>query len=192
MEKRNIITISGKSGSGKSSTAKLIANILGWKHLSSGDIMRKLAREKGLTLVELIEQAKIHPEIDHQIDETLASKRKETNIVIDSRLAFHWIPNSFKVFLAIDLETASKRIFSNLKRNALRRASEKEKSLEEVKMSLEEREKNDEERYQRLYHIRYDDPKNFDLIINTGDPRNNLKVVVEKIVSAYTGWRLNE
>ncbi len=57
MEKKEIITICGSLGSGKSSTAKLVAQKLKYQHFSSGDFMRKIALERGITLNELNVQA---------------------------------------------------------------------------------------------------------------------------------------
>ena len=48
-----IITISGTPGSGKSTVAKMIATKLGFKHYSTGDFMRQMAKERGISLEEL-------------------------------------------------------------------------------------------------------------------------------------------
>ena len=53
MAKKEIITIAGANGSGKSSTAKKLALQLKFKHFSSGDFMRQIARENNTTLEEL-------------------------------------------------------------------------------------------------------------------------------------------
>ena len=47
------ITISGKAGSGKSTVAKLLSEKLNLRHYSIGDLMRAIADEKGLNLLEL-------------------------------------------------------------------------------------------------------------------------------------------
>lgn len=86
---KKIITIAGKLGSGKSSTAKRIAKELGYTHFSSGDFLRKVAESRGMTIKELMLAAEQDPQIDHDIDQVLKEKRKEENLVIDSRLAFH-------------------------------------------------------------------------------------------------------
>jgi len=65
-----IITISGKAGSGKSTVAKQLAKKLNLKHYSIGDIMRKLAKEKNISLNELSKLA----EKDKTIDLTLDKK----------------------------------------------------------------------------------------------------------------------
>ena len=48
-----IITISGKAGSGKSTVAKSISQKLNLRHYSIGDLMRAMAREKKISLLEL-------------------------------------------------------------------------------------------------------------------------------------------
>ena len=65
-----IVTISGTPGSGKSTVGKLIAKKLGLKHYSIGNLMRSMAKEKGLTLGELGELAKTdNGKIDHELDD---------------------------------------------------------------------------------------------------------------------------
>ena len=46
-----IITISGKAGSGKSTVAKELAKQLNLQHFSIGDIMRKMAKEKNISVM---------------------------------------------------------------------------------------------------------------------------------------------
>ena len=96
--KKEIITITGTLGSGKSSTADRVAAKLGFKRFSSGDFMRKLAVEMGISLNDLSIKAQTDPDIDIKIDEEVKKAGDDEKIVIDSRLAFHWIPESFKVY----------------------------------------------------------------------------------------------
>ena len=69
--KRPIITIAGSLGSGKSSTAKAVANVLGLKHFSSGDLFRAIAAEKGMSLEAMNITAEIQQDIDHKVDALL-------------------------------------------------------------------------------------------------------------------------
>ena len=56
-------------------------------------------------------------DIDHQVDELLKHMGEtESDIVIDSRLAFHWMPDWFKVFLKLDQKTAAVRTFSQIQK----------------------------------------------------------------------------
>jgi len=157
-----IITISGTSGAGKSTVAKFLAEKLHYKHYSTGDILRKLAVERGMTINELMIAAKKDKSIDSDIDSY--SKKlgeNEDNFVIDSRLAWYFIPKSVKVFLDADLKTRAERIFRQ------RREEEKFETFEEAMELMEEREKVNLGRYKKVYGVTYLDKKNYDLAIDT-------------------------
>ncbi|PIN81309.1 cytidylate kinase, partial [Candidatus Woesearchaeota archaeon CG10_big_fil_rev_8_21_14_0_10_32_9] len=63
------ITISGNLGSGKSTVAKMLAKDLGYSHYSTGDFMRKMAEERGITLLELGKIAENDSSIDYELDD---------------------------------------------------------------------------------------------------------------------------
>ena len=182
---RKIITIAGKLGSGKSSTAKKLAKMLNMKHFSSGDFLRQIAEKRNMSIKELMIAAETEPKIDHEIDDLLKSKANDNNLIIDSRLAYHWIPDSFKVYLEIDPEIAAQRMFYDLETNESRMKSEHAKNIAEMKSEMIERHESDKKRYHNLYNIDHTDHKNFDLVIDTGLPENDLDTVVKKIISAY-------
>src|SRR3989338_2801669 len=93
--KKELITIAGPLGSGKSSTAKAGARELGYKHFSSGELSREIATEAGEAVEATNISAEIQKDIDHQVDERLQKMGKEdSKLVIDSRLAWHWMPDS--------------------------------------------------------------------------------------------------
>jgi len=48
-----IITIGGEPGSGKSTVANIVAQKLGYKHYSTGDLRGEIAMRHGLTIDEL-------------------------------------------------------------------------------------------------------------------------------------------
>jgi CMP/dCMP kinase len=186
--RKEIITIAGAPGSGKSSTADLVAKELGFKRFSSGDFMRKVALERGMSLNELSIQAENDESIDRNIDEEVKRTGKLDKIVLDSRLGFHWIPESFKVYLDLPLEVAQERIWSNLKENKLRQRSERASSLEEVYQKITSRLESEKKRYLELYDIDHTDKKNYNLVIDTN--KNNLHEVVHIILEEYKKWLL--
>ena len=98
MKRKHIITLSGKPGSGKSSTTDSIAEMLGYTKYSLGNYVREETRKKKITLSEFNKLAEKNPEIDFQIDEKLRQLRDSEDMVIDARLGFYWIPESFKVY----------------------------------------------------------------------------------------------
>lgn len=189
MQKKEIITIAGSSGSGKSSTAKLVAQRLNFKHFSSGDFFRKIGLELGISLNDVSKKAESEKIIDERTDEEIRKLSNAEKIVIDSRLAFHWIPESFKVYLDLSPEIAKDRIFNNLKENPLRKQSENSTTTEEIYKKIISRLESEKKRYQELYGINHTEKSNFDLVIDTN--KNNLKQVIDIIVSEYQKWRKN-
>ena len=184
--KKEIITISGSLGGGKSSTADFVAEKLGFKRFSSGDFMRKIALDMGISLNELNIKAQDDDSIDEKIDEEVKKVGKMEKIVIDSRLAFHWIPESFKVYLDLSPEIAKQRILNDLKTNKLRQESETSSNAEEIYKKIVSRLESERKRYKELYDIDHTDKNNFDLIIDTN--KNNLEQVADILVSEYKKW----
>ena len=183
--KKQIITIAGLPGSGKSSTARGIAAKLGYEHFSSGDLFRQMAEERGLSVEEINFAAEKQKEIDKEVDELLVRLGKEKNhLVIDSRTAFHWIPESFKVFLDLDSTMAAKRTYEQIQKEG--RSSQAGASLEEVREKTAKRIQSEQKRYQSLYGIDVIDKSQFDLVVDTA--AHNLEGVINLVVDAYKKW----
>jgi cytidylate kinase len=183
--KKQIITIAGSPGSGKSSTARAVATALGFQHYSSGDLFRQLAVQRGESVEATNISAEIQRDIDVKVDTLLQEMYRTTDrLVIDSRMAWHWMPSSFKVFLLLDAETAAQRIFGHLQREG--RISEEGNSVEEVRKSIDRRFDSEQKRYRALYGVSFTDPLNFDLVVNT--KQNGLEIVTGMVASAYTAW----
>lgn len=183
--KKHIITIAGLPGSGKSSTAKGVAQALGYEHFSSGDLFRKMAAERGLSIEEINKTAEQQKEIDLEVDKLLVAIGKEKdNMVLDSRTAFHWIPDSFKVFLDLDIDTAAERTFAHIQREG--RTSQTAVSLEEVRANTLKRMESERKRYFNLYALDVTDKKNFDLVVDT--KANDLPSAIALVISSYQAW----
>lgn len=183
--KKHIITISGFPGSGKSSTAKGIALELGYEHFSSGDLFREMAAERNLSVEGINFAAEKSKDIDYKVDKLLESMGKEKdNLVIDSRTAFHWIPNSFKVFLDLDSRTSAERTFAQIQREG--RTGQVGTSVEEVLDNTLKRVESERKRYSDLYQIDYMDKTQFNLIVDT--KINNLEQAISIITSEYKNW----
>ena len=183
--KKSVITIAGSLGSGKSSTAKAVAAALGYEHLSSGDVFRKMAQEQGVSVEAINIAAEVQQDIDHKVDAWLDSMKDREDIVVDSRMAWKWIPDSFKVFLALDPATAAERIFANIQTEG--RMSENGSSIKEVRASIDARFASEQKRYLSLYGVNPTDPLNFDIFINT--KYNDLESVTDILIAAFRVWR---
>ena len=108
-----IITLGGRAGAGKSSVGRALAELSGYKFYSAGDVRREYALKHGLTLAELNEKAKLDPASDFIVDDYMKSMAvREDNFVIDAWLAFHFFPQSIKVFLNANPKLRASRIFN--------------------------------------------------------------------------------
>lgn len=182
--KSHIITIAGSLGSGKTSTAKRLATELGYRHFSSGDLFRAVAAERGVTVEEINQQAELEHEIDHAVDRRLQEMASESELVIDSRMAFHWMPSSFRVYLDLDPERAAQRIHDHIKTEG--RIGENAESVAEVLESIIRRRTSEQKRYQSLYGVDVLDLSPFNLVIDTGT--SDLSTVATTILKAYREW----
>lgn len=187
MERKHIITISGKPGSGKSSTADKVAEMLGYQRYSSGDMVRKILAESGLTLQEYNDRARHHHHYDTAVDEALRDLRNKNDIVVDSRLGFYWIPESFKVYLDLDMSVATARIYKDIVSNASRSdAGEGGDSLAIVTKQVRQRMEQERARFMRLYHVDPFNMQHFDLIIDTS--RHSPQTVALTVFDTYRRW----
>jgi cytidylate kinase len=188
MAQKHIITIAGKLGSGKSSTAKMVAQILNYKHYSTGDFMRSIANKKGISLAELNKIAETDDSIDKSLDDHNLEIGKMENIVLDSRLGFHFIPDSFKVFLELSPDIASERIMEDRKTNTNRHTEAVGFDTEEkIIESINNRLISERKRYKDLYNIEdHTAHTNFDLVIDT--EKIPLEEVSKKVVEKYNKW----
>jgi predicted cytidylate kinase len=184
--KKEIITVAGSPGAGKSSTAKAVASALGFRHFSSGDRFRQLAAARGESIEAMNISAEVQRDIDLEVDQLLQRMyRTEQQLVIDSRMAWRWMPQSFKVFLVLDRDTAAERVFNHLQKEG--RISEDAQSAAEVRASIERRSASEHKRYAALYAVDVTDPLNFDIVINT--KHNDLATVTAIVRAAFGAWR---
>lgn len=154
------ITLFGMAGTGKGTIARLLKEKLGYdKSFSCGDFEREVAKKRGITLLELDEIAKTDGGvIDKEQDQVMAEfGRTHDNFIVEGRLAWYFIPDSFKVSLLCSFEERTRRI-----------ADREKKDIVVVQEETREREKAIYERFEKYYGIKdFENPKNFDLVIDT-------------------------
>jgi len=173
-----IITISGRPGSGKSTIAKAVAEKLGLTHYSTGDFLREMAMERGMTLPDLNKLAEKDRSIDYELDKRQEMLGKEEdNFIIDSRIGFHFIPRSVKIFLDVSGDAGAERIFSQ------KRKEEKENtSVQKTKEAIKKRIASERLRYKKYYNIDYFDMKNYDAVVDTS--YKTIENVVDEVIKA--------
>ena len=185
-QKKHIITIAGRPGSGKSTTAKTVAVSLGFDHFSSGDLFRAIAKEKGIDVLQANLSAEENREIDDAVDGKLREiNEKEDRIIIDSRTAWHWMPASFKVFLDLDMLVAAQRILSGMDDARLKSENIHPDPVEYAQV-LQHRLDSENKRYKALYNIDPYDMSNYDLVVDTA--ANSIEQTVEKVLQGFQDW----
>ena len=156
------ISLAGDLGSGKSTVGKILSRKLGAEVYSTGTIQRQIATEMGMTTLQLNQYMETHPEIDGKIDDGLrALEHSEKNLIIDSRMAWHFVPSSFSVYMAADPFVSAERILK------AGRESEPFSTVEEAVASISDRRKSEMFRYSRLYGVNIKDLENYDYVIDT-------------------------
>ena len=172
MEKKNIISLAGELASGKGAVSKLLCEELNYTVYRNGEYVRKLAKEKGLDITSFNAYLKDHPEIDRQIEKSAAEYAKTHNhFIIDARLGWYAVPESFKVYLVVVIEEAGQRSFYDL----ARKATEKIFKVKE-----------ENERYFELYGVHKEDFANYDLVIDTTN--KTPEEVKDEIIKEYQNW----
>jgi cytidylate kinase len=175
-----MITISGRPGSGKTTTAKILAQRLGYQFYSVGDLRGEIASKMGLTIDQLNEIGKKEDWTDKTVDrKTEEIGKREDNIVFDSWMAWHFIPHSFKIFLEVGPMVAAERVFKN------QRPDEKhQETVEDVAEMLKIRMEESRQRYKKYYNIDFLDKSRYDLIIDTTNlmPDEAVNKIVNEIV----------
>lgn len=160
-----IITITGKPCSGKSTVSKLLVEKHGFKRIGVGDICKEEARKRGMNSEEFNHFLMSDPSFDFYIDkqsEVLGKQYEGQKVVFDSRLAWHFVPKSFKVFVDLNEDEMARRLTASD-----RTGKEKFDTMEEAKRTLADREATELERYKKIYNIDLSDLSNFDFVIDS-------------------------
>jgi cytidylate kinase len=166
------IAISGKSGCGNTTVSRLVADMLGIRFINF--TFRSLATERGMSLPEVLVQAAKDDSWDREVDRRqVALAREGGGCVLGSRLAIWMLGEAdLKVYLNAAPETRARRI--------VRREGG---TLESVAAFTAERDRQDRERYIRIYGIDNDDYGFADLIIDTDtlDPKRIADLIVLRV-----------
>lgn len=166
------IAISGKSGCGNTTVSTMLARRLGVNLINY--TFRSLAQDTGLTLAEIIERAKTDDSYDRQVDGRQVELAMEDSCVLGSRLAVWMLEEAdLKVFLLADEEVRARRILNR-----------EGGSLEEIKSFTTMRDREDSQRYQRLYNIDNNDYSFCQLVIDTAchNPEEIVELILQELL----------
>ncbi len=176
------ISLAGDLGSGKSTVGAILKERFGAEIVSVGKIQRAMAAELGMDTLAFNRYQETHPEFDRILDDRLRSYESvEGDYIFDSRMAWHFVPSAFSVYMKADPEESAKRVLS------AGRSDEPFASVEEAAASLKKRRESERERYLRFYGVDITDLSHYDLVVDTTG-----KTPEEVAEAIEDGWKKKE
>lgn len=181
------ITISGRIASGASTLAAHLSERLGWKFINGGELFREFTAEKGLDIVRTSTRP---DQFDLEYEEKIKKIIKEkSNYVIQSHLAAFDAQNVegvFKILVACEDGDGVDKVEIRIDRLVNRDG----KKVEDAKVEVLERERQNLEKWRRLYANNdrtwvYWDKKYYDLTVNTYSL--NMEESVKAVLDAMRG-----
>ena len=105
------------------------------------------------------------------------------NLVVDSRLAWYFEKEAFKVFISVDIDVAAKRL---AKDSVNRNIEDKYNTLEEAKNAIIKRQFYERDRYIKEYGIDVLDYTNYDVVIDSTNLSSD--DIASQIINEYNEW----
>ena len=156
------ISLTGDLGSGKSTVCAILKERFNAEVISIGKLQRKMAEELKMNTCEFNVYQKAHPEFDRILDKKSSEyEGVDGNFIFDSRLAWHFVPSAFSVYLKCGYKESARRIFQ------ANRDDEHFDSVEEAEESIRKRRETERERYKDFYGVDILDMNNYDAVIDT-------------------------
>ena len=157
-----LITISGTPGSGKTTVAKLLSRRLGVPHVYAGDLYRKEAEARGLSLAAFNQLSEQDHSIDRGLDGKMAEYARRGGVVLEGRLA---------AFVALQEKVDALKVWLTASDDVrAQRVSQREGGDQHALVRANDaRQRSDAKRYRDIYGFDLDDTSIYDLILESDD-----------------------
>jgi predicted cytidylate kinase len=170
------VVLNGDLGGGKTTVSVSLAQRLGIRRISIGDLYREMAGQQGMTALEFNLHAELDDKIDHYIDQLqhdIAASGER--LVVDSRLAWHFFTGALKVHLITDPAVAARRVLGRPGD-----AVEAYAGVEEALRDLADRSDSERQRFLTRYGVDKTRLRNYDLVCDT--TRAAPEEIVERVI----------
>lgn len=177
-----MITITGSPCSGKSTVARVFTEKYNFESMSTGKILRQMAQENGMDIVEFQKVLNNDKSIDLKIEDMqreIGRTRIQDDLLLDSRLGWFCVPDSFKVYVTIPDHEMARRFLADTEREGDIKVETEEDALK----ALNYRRNQEVERYKKTYGIDLTDANNYDLVVE--NYRRTPEETAEIIYSEY-------
>ncbi len=167
---RVIVAIAGPIGVGKSTVGRGLAERLGYRYISGGEMFREIARERGISVTEVNRLAEDDPGFDRELDRRQREAAHAAgDCVVESRLSGWMVDADLKVWLRAPVEVRAARV-----------AGREGLDADTARADVVERERSEWARYKASYAIDVDDLSPYHLVIDT--TRWPAEAIIEALV----------
>jgi len=181
-----IITVSGRIASGSTTLAKKLAEHLGWKSLEGGEIFWEQVRSKlNLSQTDTDKRPDMEDKLfDESLRQILTTGK---NMVLETKLAGFFAKGFSDIFkILVICEDNANEDQTQIRIDRL--VNREEINMQDAKKEVLERERNDIEKWRRLYagddkNWTYWDRQYYNIVINTffHNPEESFNIVMEAI-----------
>ncbi|HVM95787.1 MAG TPA: nucleoside monophosphate kinase [Candidatus Acidoferrales bacterium] len=170
-----LITISGTPGSGKTTVARLLSRRLGIPHVYAGDLYRKEAERRGLSLEAFNRLTEVDHSVDRALDDKMAAYARQGGLVLEGRLA---------AFLALQEKVDALKVWLTASDEVrAERVSQREGGDKLALLHVNDaRQRSDAKRYREIYGFDLDDTSIYDLKLESD--RESPEALAQRILEA--------
>ena len=180
--------MTGVPCSGKSSVASYLAEKYGFEIIKVSQKMREEASKLNMDILQFnkyLLENDLAGEFDRSLDDwtrEVGTKRQGEKVIFDSRLAWNFVPQSFKVFI-----DCSEKVMQERLEKSDRDSREKNAGENVGVNSLMQRVYAEDARYKKIYGLSYLDKSHYDFVVSSDN--KTIEEVAEEVYKNYCDFR---